>query len=92
MNIGQMTLASRLKDARTTASFTQEQVARALELPRTAIVQFESGKPDREIVSHVVHLALEAFRREEISKGKLRDLSTLLDFSAKDLLMLAEAA
>lgn len=43
MNIDQMTLASRLKDARTTASFTQEQVAKALELPRTAIVQFESG-------------------------------------------------
>ena len=40
----------------------------------------------------VLHLALEAYRREEISKGKLRDLSTLLDFSAKDLLMLAEAA
>jgi len=47
---------------------------------------------DREIVSQVLHLALEAFRREEISKGKLRDLSTLLGFSAKDLLALAEAA
>ena len=52
----------------------------------------DKRKPDREIVSQVVYLALEAFRREEISKGKLRDLSTLLDFSAKDLLMLAEAA
>lgn len=52
----------------------------------------DERKPDREIVSQVVHLALEAYRREEISKGKLRDLSTLLDFSGKDLLMLAEAA
>ena len=52
----------------------------------------DKRKPDREIVSQVVDLALEAFRREEISKGKLRDLSNLLDFSAKDLLMLAEAA
>ena len=52
----------------------------------------DQRKPDREIVSQVVHLALEAYRREEISKGKLRDLSTLLDFSAKDLLTLAEAA
>lgn len=52
----------------------------------------DKRKPDREIVSQVVHLALEAFRREEISKSKLRDLSTLLDFSTKDLLMLAEAA
>ena len=37
MNIDQMTLASRLKDARTAASLTQEQVAKTLELPRTAI-------------------------------------------------------
>jgi Zn-dependent peptidase ImmA (M78 family)/transcriptional regulator with XRE-family HTH domain len=49
-------------------------------------------KPDREIVSQVVHLALEAYRREEISQGKLRDLSKLLNFSAKALVMLAEAA
>jgi Zn-dependent peptidase ImmA (M78 family)/transcriptional regulator with XRE-family HTH domain len=48
--------------------------------------------PDREIVSQVVHLAIEAYRRDEISKGKLRDLSTLLGFSAKNLLTLAEAA
>lgn len=53
---------------------------------------YDERKPDREIVSQVVHLALEAYRREEISKGKLRDLSTLLNFSAKDLVMLAEAA
>lgn len=52
----------------------------------------DQRKPDREIVSQVVHLALEAYRREEISKGKLRDLSTILNFSAKELLMLAEAA
>jgi Zn-dependent peptidase ImmA (M78 family)/transcriptional regulator with XRE-family HTH domain len=48
--------------------------------------------PDREIVSQVVHLALEAYRREEISSGKLRDLSTLLGIPAKNLLALAEAA
>lgn len=51
----------------------------------------DNRKPDREIVSQVVHLALEAYRREEISKGKLRDISTLLNLSAKDLLALAEA-
>lgn len=51
-----------------------------------------SKKPDREIVSQVVHLALEAFRREEISQGKLRDLSSLLGIPAKTLLELAEAA
>ena len=43
MNIDQMTLASRLKDARTTANMTQEQVAKALDLPRTAVVQLEAG-------------------------------------------------
>ncbi|MCA9171504.1 MAG: ImmA/IrrE family metallo-endopeptidase, partial [Planctomycetales bacterium] len=48
--------------------------------------------PDREIVSQVVHLALEAYRREEISGGKLRDLSSLLGISAKKLHALAEAA
>jgi len=48
--------------------------------------------PDREIVSQVIHLALEAYRREEITQGKLRDLSTLLGIPAKNLLELAEAA
>ena len=43
MSIDQITLASRLKEARATAGFTQEQVAIALELPGTAIVQIESG-------------------------------------------------
>ena len=48
--------------------------------------------PDREIVSQVVHLALEAFRREEISQGRLRESSALVGVSAKKLLALAEAA
>lgn len=52
----------------------------------------KDSQPDRELVSQVVHLALEAYRREEISKGKLRDLSSLLDLSAEKLLRLAEAA
>lgn len=49
-------------------------------------------QPDREIVSQVVHLALEAYRRELISQGKLRDLSSLLGIPAKTLVELAEAA
>ena len=52
----------------------------------------EQRQPDREIVSQVLHLALEAYRREEISKGKLRDLSSLLSIPAEALLELAEAA
>jgi len=54
--------------------------------------QPQQRKPDREIVSQVLHLALEAYRREGISKGKLRDLSSLLDVPAQTLLELAEAA
>ena len=52
----------------------------------------DERKPYREMVSQVVHLALEAYRSEDISQGKLRDLSKLLNFSAKALGMLAEAA
>lgn len=52
----------------------------------------DESTPDREIVNQVLHLALEAFRREEISRGKLRDLSSLLGVPAKTLLALAEAA
>lgn len=51
----------------------------------------ETRPPDRELVSQVVHLALEAFRREEISSGKMRDLSKLLKVPSKELLHLAEA-
>lgn len=52
----------------------------------------DQRQPDREIVSQVLHLALEAYRREEISQGKLRDLSSLLAIPAESLLELAEAA
>lgn len=52
----------------------------------------DQHSPDKELVSQVVHLALEAYRRDELSKGKLRDLSTLLGVSPGDLLELAEAA
>jgi Zn-dependent peptidase ImmA (M78 family)/transcriptional regulator with XRE-family HTH domain len=49
-------------------------------------------KPDREIMMQVLHLAIESFRREYISQGKLRDLSILLGIPAKKLMELAEAA
>jgi len=52
----------------------------------------DAWKPDREIMSQVVHLALEAFRREEIFQAKLRELSSLLGIPGKKLLALAEAA
>ena len=49
-------------------------------------------KPDRELVSQVVRLAIEAYRREEVSQGWLRDLSDKIGMLAEDLVELAEAA
>lgn len=40
----------------------------------------------------VLNLAVEAFRREEVSTGRLRDISRILGIKAADLLKLAEAA
>ena len=49
-------------------------------------------KPDRELISQIVWLAVEAYRREEVSQGWLRDLSEKLDMPADHLVELAEAA
>lgn len=50
------------------------------------------GKGDRALVPEVIHLAIEAYRRELISGGKLRDLGRLLDIPGRELVELAEAA
>ena len=49
-------------------------------------------KADRELVSQIVRLAIEAYRREEVSQGWLRDLSDKLEMQAEELVELAEAA
>jgi len=49
-------------------------------------------RQDRELKTQVVHLALEAYRREEISRGKLLELSTTLGLPGPKLVELAEAA
>jgi hypothetical protein len=49
-------------------------------------------KPDRELVSQIVRLAVEAYRREEITKGWLREKSDILNIPADVLIELAEAA
>ncbi len=46
--------------------------------------------PDQELISQVVPIALEAYRREEISKARLRELGKKLKY--RRLLELAEAA
>jgi len=56
----------------------------------------EHGRPrskaDRELVSQVLWLAIEAYRRDEVTQGWIRDLSDKLEMSADDLIELAEAA
>jgi Zn-dependent peptidase ImmA (M78 family)/transcriptional regulator with XRE-family HTH domain len=49
-------------------------------------------KPDRELVSQIVRLAVEAYRREEVSQGWIRDLSDKLEIPAEELVEMAEAA
>ena len=48
--------------------------------------------PDRELRSEIAHLAIEAYRREEISRGRVLELGKTLGMKADILLRLAEAA
>ena len=47
---------------------------------------------DRELRSEIAHLAIEAYRREEISRGRVLELGKTLGMKADILLRLAEAA
>ena len=47
---------------------------------------------DRELRSEIAHLAIEAYRREEISRGRLLDLSKALEIDGDAFLGLARAA
>jgi Zn-dependent peptidase ImmA (M78 family) len=51
-----------------------------------------SGEREQELRGKIAWLAVEAYRREEISQGRLRELAGKLGISANDLIMLAEAA
>lgn len=51
----------------------------------------QQQKPDRELVREVASLAVEAFARSEISKGKLLDIAKLLEIPGDDLVEFAEA-
>jgi Zn-dependent peptidase ImmA (M78 family)/transcriptional regulator with XRE-family HTH domain len=52
----------------------------------------ETGRRQRELVPQVASLAVEAFRRGEISRGRLRDLGRTLNVSGDKLADLAEAS
>ena len=48
--------------------------------------------PDKDLAREVANLAIEAFRREEVSSGWLRDLGGKLKIPGAKLLRLAETA
>ena len=47
---------------------------------------------DRELRSEIAHLAIEAYRREEISRGRVLEMSKTLRIDGDTLLSLAEVA
>lgn len=57
---------------------------------------FEPGavpyEPEQELRSQLARLAIEAYRREEISQGRLREIGRKVGLKAADLVDLAEAA
>jgi Zn-dependent peptidase ImmA (M78 family)/transcriptional regulator with XRE-family HTH domain len=63
-----------------------------LRLPNPFDAGTGSDEPEQELRSQLARLAIEAYRREEISQGRLREIGRKLDFPATDLLELAEAA
>ncbi len=46
---------------------------------------------DRELRGEIAHLAIEAYRRDEISRGRILELSRTLGIDGDILLRLAEA-
>jgi Zn-dependent peptidase ImmA (M78 family)/DNA-binding XRE family transcriptional regulator len=53
---------------------------------------FGANEAEQELRSQLVRLAIEAYRREEISQGRLREIGRKLGLRATKLLELAEAA
>lgn len=51
-----------------------------------------SDEPEQELRSKLARLATEAYRREEISQGRLREIGRKMSLRATDLVELAEAA
>jgi hypothetical protein len=46
---------------------------------------------DPELRSQILHLAMEAFRRDEISQGRLLEVGRKLDIDGQELIELAQA-
>ena len=73
----------------------QEEFGRQLLRELSIFRDFEEPEvrqyPDRELRSEIAHLAIEAYRREEISRGRVLELSKTLGMKGDVLLRLAEA-
>lgn len=60
--------------------------------PNAASELKEEFRPASELVIHIAHLAIEAYRRDEISRGRLLEIASLTDLNGKELCEFAEAA
>ena len=49
-------------------------------------------KPDRELVAQVAHAAIEAYRQETISRGRILEIGTTLKLNGQELLRFAQAS
>ena len=63
-----------------------------LGLPELSDSLATTSKPVWELRTQLAHLAIEAYRREEVSQGRLREIGRKLGLPATELLELAEAA
>ena len=84
-------------------AINKEQLERLLEQERYGLdylrllrmfedLEGHDDQGDRKLDSQIVSLAVEAYRREKVSKGHLHDLAKLLDIAAGKLIALGEAA
>jgi Zn-dependent peptidase ImmA (M78 family)/transcriptional regulator with XRE-family HTH domain len=80
-----------LKPSEKQALLEEEQVSAAQDFIRLSRRDL-AGDQDREIVRDIAYLAIEAYRREEVSMGYLRDLSGKLGIEGDELVRLAEVA
>lgn len=63
-----------------------------LRLPDLFDAEAASDEPAQELRNQLARLAIEAYRREELSQGRLREIGRKLRLPATELLELAEAA
>lgn len=64
---------------------------RMLRLPDLFGTGTAADEPEQELRSQLTRLAIEAYRREEVSQGRLREIGRKVGLRATDLLELAEA-